>query len=67
MRTSVVVPFHRCRQNVTARMDYSPDCKQGFCYGCRKVIDLTQAKGAEQVSNVIWTYPELKRFVEQAR
>ena len=66
MRTSQVIPFHRCHESVKARMEYSPDCKTGYCYGCGEVIDLTCAEEVEQVFNMIWTYPELKQLVEQA-
>ena len=63
MKGSVTMPWHHCEENVTARFEYDPSCKSGVCYGCRKVVDLTQPQ--TEVSNVIWTYSQLRRLIKQ--
>ena len=65
-RASLTIPFHRCHDNVTARLEYSPDCKEGYCFGCKKIISLTEAEGTAEIGNVIWTFPQIKRLVDQA-
>ena len=66
MRTSVTVPFHVCRENVTSRFEYNPGFKSGVCYSCSKVVDLTTPEGIEQITNVIWSLSSMKRLVDES-